>query len=85
MFLVNKTLSFMNSSKVNQNYLVFSGGGLSGLIYLGTLRYLQQENYYKKIKHIAGTSVGSIFATAFALNIPISEFESKVKKKLFKR
>ncbi len=70
------------NNKMKHNYLVFSGGGMAGFIYLGTIRYLQQESYYKDIKNISGSSVGSIFATAFALNIPIDDFERDIKYEL---
>ena len=61
-------------------HLVLSGGGMSGLVYLGTLRYLQQEGYDKHIKHIAGTSIGAFFAAVFALDISMGELEQRVKK-----
>lgn len=61
-------------------HLVLSGGGMSGLVYLGTLRYLQQEGYDKNIKHIVGTSIGAFFATMFALDISMGELEERIKK-----
>jgi len=60
-------------------HLVLSGGGLSGLVYLGALRYLQQEGYDKNILHISGSSIGAFFAAAFALNISMSELENRFK------
>lgn len=60
-------------------HLVLSGGGMSGLVYLGALRYLQQEGYDKHILHIAGASIGALFATAFALNISMGDLEQKYK------
>jgi len=64
---------------VTFTHLIMSSGGFSGIVYMGALRYLQQENYDKKIKHIAGTSVGALFATVFALDISMGEFEKKLK------
>ena len=45
--------------------LVFSGGGLLGISYIGILKYLETKNFH--IKTLVGTSIGSIFA--FLLNI----------------
>ena len=64
------------------SHLVLSGGGGSGFIYLGALRYLQQENYLEHIKHISGTSIGSLFGAIFALNISMGDFEIFLKEKL---
>ena len=60
-------------------HLVLSGGGMSGLVYLGALRYLQQEGYDKYILHIAGASIGALFATAFALDMSMGDLEKKYK------
>jgi len=60
----------------NFTHIVFSGGGMKGAVYIGVLRYLYQEpELIKNIKTIVGTSVGSLFATAFLLNIPLIEIE----------
>lgn len=61
-------------------HLVLSGGGMSGLVYLGALRYLQQEGYDKYILHIAGASIGALFATAFALDMSMGDLEQKYKE-----
>jgi predicted acylesterase/phospholipase RssA len=61
-------------------HLVLSGGGMSGLVYLGALRYLQQEGYDKHILHIAGASIGALFATAFALDMSMGDLEQKYKE-----
>jgi predicted acylesterase/phospholipase RssA len=60
-------------------HLVLSGGGMSGLIYLGALRYLQQEKYDEHILHIAGASIGALFATAFALGMSMGDLEKNYK------
>jgi predicted acylesterase/phospholipase RssA len=51
-------------------HIVFSGGGFKGLVYIGIIRYLQQEGLDKGIRDISGTSMGAIIATFFALGIP---------------
>jgi predicted acylesterase/phospholipase RssA len=60
-------------------HLVLSGGGMSGLLYLGALRYLQQEGYDENIRHIAGASIGALFATAFAAGMSMGDLEQKYK------
>lgn len=62
-------------------HLVLSGGGGAGFIYLGALRYLQQESY-NYIKHISATSIGSLFGTIFALNISMGDLELYLKENL---
>lgn len=42
--------------------LVFSGGGVKCISYIGILKYLEKENILKDISGIAGTSGGAIFA-----------------------
>jgi NTE family protein len=60
-------------------HIVLSGGGMSGLVYLGVLRYLQQEGYDKNIRHIAGASIGALFATAFAIGMSMGDLEKNFK------
>ena len=60
-------------------HLILSGGSGKGILYIGALRYLQQENHYKTIKYIYGTSIGSIFATFFGLNISMGDIENEFK------
>lgn len=60
-------------------HLVLSGGCMPAVVYMGSLRYLQQENYYKSIKNIYSTSAGSIFGILFALNISMGDIEKEVK------
>lgn len=53
---------------------------MRGFIFIGIIRYLYVENMYKSIKNVSGTSVGSIFALAFALKIPVEYLEEKYKE-----
>lgn len=43
--------------------IVFEGGGVRGLAYIGALRRLNELDKLKYIKKVIGTSIGSIFAT----------------------
>jgi predicted acylesterase/phospholipase RssA len=65
-------------------HLSLSGGGLSGLSYIGVIRYLQTENMTNRIRHVSGTSIGSFFATVVALDIPYIKVEALVKEYLVK-
>jgi predicted acylesterase/phospholipase RssA len=56
-------------------HVIFSGGNLNGLSYIGVIRYLITFNLHHNITDCAGTSIGSIFATTLALKIPIEDLE----------
>jgi hypothetical protein len=60
-------------------HLVLSGGGMSGLVYLGALKYLRESGYDKNILHVAGASIGAFFATAFVLGITMEELTQRYK------
>lgn len=47
--------------------LVFSGGGVKCISYIGLLHYFEQNNMIKDIKNIAGTSGGAIFGLMLLL------------------
>lgn len=61
-------------------HIVFSGGGFSGFVYIGVLRYLEQETI--NIPHAAGTSIGSVFATLYTLGITSAVIEKEFKEVL---
>jgi NTE family protein len=50
--------------------LVFQGGGVKGIAYLGVLDVLNQVGISHNIKRVAGTSAGAISALLVALNLP---------------
>jgi NTE family protein len=54
--------------------LVFKGGGVRGISYLGALEVLDEYRIIDNIKRVAGTSAGAIAATllSFRLDIPES-------------
>ncbi len=56
--------------------LVFEGGGVKGIAYVGALEVLQEEKIYPKIKRVAGTSVGAIVAVLVGLGYTPSEIKS---------
>jgi len=48
--------------------LVFKGGGVRGIAYLGALRYLYEQGMMRHVERVAGTSAGAITALGVALN-----------------
>ena len=48
--------------------LVFKGGGVRGVAYLGALKYLYENGLMRSVKRTAGTSAGAITATILAFN-----------------
>ena len=56
-------------------HLVFGGNALKSLNLCGILRYIYCYNLDDKIRDVSGTSMGSYFALAFALKIPIERLE----------
>lgn len=50
-------------------HITFSGGGLTGISYLGVIQYIVMEKLDKQIKHVSGTSIGSIMAAIFCMGI----------------
>jgi len=47
--------------------IVLSGGSSKGYSYIGVLKSLEENNLIKNLENFLGTSVGSIFATLFAM------------------
>ncbi len=46
--------------------LVFEGGGVKGIAYVGAMKVLEKEGILKNIKRVGGTSAGAINAVLFA-------------------
>lgn len=63
--------------KKNRKYtnLVLSGGAVKGVAYAGVLEYLHNNRYLTDVKNIACSSVGSIFATLYAIGYTIPEIK----------
>ena len=49
--------------KINYRNLVFKGGGVRGIAYMGAVEVLEELNVLKNIERVAGTSSGAIAAT----------------------
>jgi NTE family protein len=59
-------------------HIVFSGGGMCGLAYIGAIRFLQVEGLDKHIRYVSGSSIGAVFATILALRIPLHDIEQRL-------
>lgn len=57
------------------NNLVFEGGGVLGIAYLGALDYLYRNGIMQGIKRVAGTSAGAITACITSFNLPFYEMK----------
>lgn len=53
--------------------LVFKGGGVRGIAYMGALQVLEQKGILKNIQRTAGTSAGAIAATLTSFRLSVSE------------
>ena len=59
--------------KVSYRNLVFKGGGVRGIAYMGALEALEEEAVLQKIERVAGSSAGAIAATLASFRLPVSE------------
>jgi predicted acylesterase/phospholipase RssA len=64
------------------NTLVFEGGGIKGIVYVGALAAVEgyyqnkyQKSFLSQVTTIAGTSAGSIVALLLALNLNIAQLD----------
>lgn len=53
--------------------LIFEGGGVKGIAYVGALQALEQRQILPKITRVGGTSAGAINAVLLALNYDLQE------------
>jgi len=49
--------------------IIFSGGGLKGWAYIGTMRALEEYIKLNDIKTVSGTSIGSVFGLFYVIGI----------------
>ena len=64
--------------------LVFEGGGVKGMAYVGAMQVLNDLEILPNIKRVGGTSAGAINATLFALGFTVAEQRSILRKLNFK-
>lgn len=56
--------------------LVFEGGGVKGIAYVGVMEELEARNISAKIKRVGGTSAGAINAVLFACGYTATEIKA---------
>jgi NTE family protein len=69
----------------NYKNLIFEGGGITGIAYLGILKYLEETKQLNSVERIAGTSAGAIFGALMALGYTSDELLKIIKKTKFKK
>jgi NTE family protein len=57
--------------------LVFSGGGVRGIVYLGALEILDEYQIIENIERVAGTSAGAITAAMLSFRLSIPETKER--------
>ncbi len=64
--------------------LIFEGGGVKGIAYVGALKSLEERKIFKNIKRVGGTSAGAINAVLVALDYSLDETETILSALNFK-
>jgi NTE family protein len=64
--------------------LVFEGGGIKGMAYVGAMQVLKEQGILSDIKRVGGTSAGAINATLFALGYTPVQQRAIIKEMNFK-
>jgi NTE family protein len=60
----------------NYSNLVFEGGGVKGIAYVGALQVLEQKGILANIKGVAGTSAGAIMSSLIALGYSVTDISN---------
>ena len=76
--IFQKAENWLNREVLKMNYrnLVFKGGGIRGIAYLGAVEELERLGLMEKIQRVAGSSVGAISALMVSLRLPAKEIKS---------
>ncbi len=59
--------------------LVFEGGGVKGIAYVGALKKLDRKGILKQIKRVGGASAGAITAVLLSLDYSIDELDKVLR------
>jgi len=62
--------------RINYRNLVFKGGGIRGIAYLGALEELERLGFMEKVQRVAGSSVGAIAALMVSIRLPALKIKS---------
>ena len=82
----NKTYKPNMTDKPKMSYktLLFSGGAMRGVAYVGAFQRLRQELPARQVTRAAGVSIGSAFALLWALGYTYDELRDEVLRKDFR-
>ncbi|AQR94490.1 patatin-like phospholipase family protein [Clostridium saccharoperbutylacetonicum] len=58
--------------------LVFSGGGIKGLAYVGAIKALEEKKLFQNVKRFAGASAGAITAALLAIGMNANELDTQM-------
>lgn len=64
--------------------LVFEGGGMKGIAYLGAMSVLKRRGYLERIDRVGGASAGAINALIYALGYTLDEQQQVLKSTDFR-
>ena len=67
------------------NNLVFEGGGVKGIAYVGALEVLEREGILQNVKRVAGTSAGAMMAVLVGLRYSVDEMKEILWNLNFKK
>jgi len=70
----------MSTKSYNFKNLVFEGGGVKGIAYIGALKVLEEKGILKNIERIAGTSAGAITAALLSVGFTSEEIKKSLGK-----
>ncbi|HUV15584.1 MAG TPA: patatin-like phospholipase family protein [Pelolinea sp.] len=70
-FLTGRSGKSIN--KTQYRNLVFKGGGVRGIAYMGALEVLEDEGILRNIERVAGTSSGAVAATLVSFRQPVKD------------
>ncbi len=65
--------------------LVFEGGGVKGIAYIGALQKMEQRGILTGIRRVGGTSAGAITAVLVALDYSLAEIDNILRTLNFKK
>ena len=73
--IIKNLVSKIEKSPPDKRYrnLVFKGGGVRGIAYLGALEILEERGILQNIERLAGTSAGAIAATLVSFRLSMKE------------
>jgi NTE family protein len=60
--------------------LVFEGGGIKGVTYIGVLKTLEKSNELQAVQRVAGSSAGALVALLYAIGYAPDELAEALKK-----